>query len=142
MRNRMVSSSGRSIDDKFRVVVVTKDEATILALKRGFVDLSSSLEFLYFDSAVHMQLELQTIHPQILMLDRDALEMIGGFEWFRALRNHRLFKHITIVLFCEKGQNSADLQGQALSYQVKILEMPFDMTWLNGYLSAALDELQ
>ncbi|WP_310625396.1 helix-turn-helix domain-containing protein [Limnohabitans sp.] len=137
MRHRMGGVAALSADERLRVFVVTKDDATVIALRSGFLDLASKLEFVYFESAVHMQLELQAAHPQVLMMDHDALEQIGGFEWLRALRTHRLFKHISVILLCAKGANHMGLQGQALSYQVKVLEAPLDVGWVNGYLSAA-----
>lgn len=87
-----------------------------------------------------MQFELKTLDPQILILDQDALKMVGGFDWFGELRNHQLFNRITTILLYEKNINNADLQKQAKTYQVKALDMPVDMSWLRGYLSATFEE--
>jgi PleD family two-component response regulator len=92
------------------------------------------LNVTYFTSPMQMVLELQSLTPQLVFLDKAALEVLGGISWLSQFRSHDKLSHVSAVLLCDKLE--VDEVAAILINKVNVVTQPVDTAWIKGYVQA------
>lgn len=120
---------------RMNVIVLASDPENMTQFKLALVANSiPHLNVTYFTNPLQMVLELQSLTPQLVLLDKAALEVLGGISWLSQFRSHDKLSHVSVVLLCDKVE--VDEMAAVLINKVNVVTQPLDASWLTGYVQA------
>ncbi|WP_310646322.1 excisionase family DNA-binding protein [Limnohabitans sp.] len=90
----------------------------------------------FFSDPIKMMLDLDSIAPRLVVLDKSSLALLGGFSWFSQFREKNKYKHTQILLIGDVSEPSE--MSTVLIFNVDTISKSFEDSWLKGYVSAVL----
>jgi excisionase family DNA binding protein len=135
MRRRMHISGH---PDNLKIFVSADDFELMTKLRWMLSPLSNegSVSVNFFSDPIKMLLDLDSIAPKLVVLDKSALALLGGFSWFSQFRGKDKYKHTQILLIGEVVEPSE--MSTVLICNVDTISRSFEDSWLKGYVSAVL----
>ena len=120
---------------RMNVVVLASQPENMMQFKSALsANVIPTSAVTYFTNPLQMVLELQSLTPQLLLLDKDSLEALGGISWFSQFRSHEKLNHVLVVMLCDKVD--VDEASAMLINKVNVVTQPLDVAWLMGYVNA------
>lgn len=117
------------------VVVLASEPDNMTHFKWALASNSTSrINVSYFNNPMQMVLELQSLTPQLVLLDKAALQGLGGVSWFSQFRSHDKFSHVQVVMLSDSVE--VDEMAAMLINKVNVVSQPLDTAWLTGYVQA------
>jgi excisionase family DNA binding protein len=120
---------------RMNVVVLASQPESMMQFKSALsANVIPTSAVTYFTNPLQMVLELQSLTPQLLLLDKDSLEALGGISWFSQFRSHEKLNHVLVVMLCDKV-DVAEASAMLIN-KVNVVTQPLDVAWLMGYVNA------
>ena len=137
MRRRMSLSVSISNSEVLRIAVIVDDLKVLAKLETMLIasrNFEKNIEIKFYLNPMKMILDLDVLNPNLILIDKSALNQIGGVKWCAQLRDVEKFKH-TQVLVLSDMLDPADVES-FLNDKVDVITEPFDESWVNGYIQA------
>lgn len=117
------------------VIVLASQPENMMQFKSALsVNVIETMNVTYFTDPLKMLLELQSLAPHLVLLDKAALDMLGGMSWLSQFRSHEKLSHVQAVILCDKVE--VDEMAAMLINKVNVVTQPLDTAWLKGYVQA------
>ncbi len=118
------------------VVVLMSQPENMLQLKSALSvnAIPTMMNMTYFTDPLKMVLELQSLEPHLLLLDKAALDVLGGVSWLSQFRSHQKLSHVLAIMLCDKV--GVDEMAAMVINKISVTTQPLDTAWLKGYVQA------
>lgn len=117
------------------VIVLASQPENMMQFKSALsANVMATMNVTYFTDPLKMVLELQSLAPHLVLLDKAALDVLGGMSWLSQFRSHEKLSHVLAVMLCDKVE--VDDMAAMLINKVNVVTQPLDIAWLKGYVQA------
>jgi excisionase family DNA binding protein len=118
------------------VVVLVSQPENMLQLKSALSvnAIPTMMNVTYFTDPLKMVLELQSLEPHLVLLDKAALDVLGGMSWLSEFRSHQKLSHVLAIMLCDKV--AVDEMAAMVINKISVTTQPLDTAWLKGYVQA------
>lgn len=135
MRRGMAGGWGATGYTGMNVVVLATAHENMTNFKWALTaNTASKINVSYFTNPMQMVLELQSLTPQLVLLDKPVVQALGGTSWFSQFRSHDKFSHVQVVMLSDSVE--VDEMAAMLINKVNVVLQPLDTAWLTGYVQA------
>lgn len=137
LRRRMkVMSMSRSPSQRLSIVSLISHEQTLASLKLAFTSDNGGTKknITFFSNPMQMLMELDLLMPQLVVLDQEALRLLGGPSWFSDFRKREEYKQIHLLMV--GNDLNSEEKVSILINNVNVIDSPLDVAWFKGYIQA------
>jgi excisionase family DNA binding protein len=120
---------------QMNVIVLACQQENMAQFKSALsANVIPAINVTYFTNPLQMVFELKSLTPQLVLLDKAALEELGGITWLSQFRSYYKLSHVSAVLLCDKVE--VDEMAVVLINKVTVVTQPLETAWLMGYVHA------
>lgn len=136
MRRRINTLSSSPSDQVISIIVLANDIEVLMKLKRFFASNSDRQEkqVTFFSDSINMMLDLDSLNPNLIMLDKKSLSLLGGHNWFTQLRGKEKYKQTQVLVISE--DLNVEEEASVIINKVDVITESLDEGWMRGYIQA------